>query len=225
MRMLNNDVNNISISDQYVSSGLDLAGKSSCIVSCDSFHCRSLSVVSLQCHTSLFRDVILAALLKDVSNAHNSLFAGSILECVTSWTWSYRGPSSRLGVCCRNDDVSIEVCFRSCPVSHEVVRGLFLPLDANEKGLGLFIITNYRWWFISCLRWQLLVASSLAYSTPAHIIVNGAQMALLRKGRERRGCTWLTEELVQSIWNHLKCLNVINEEMLHYHRCRQPLVQ
>ena len=84
MRMLNNDVNNISISDQYVSSGLDLAGKSSCIVSCDSFHCRSLSVVSLQCHTSLFRDVILAALLKDVSNAHNSLFAGSILECVTS---------------------------------------------------------------------------------------------------------------------------------------------
>ena len=84
MRMLNNDVNNISISDQYVSSGLDLAGKSSCIASCDSFHCRSMSVVSLPCHLSLFGGAILVALLKDDSNAHTSLFAGSSLECVTS---------------------------------------------------------------------------------------------------------------------------------------------
>ncbi len=79
--MLNNDVNNMRISDQYVSSELDLVGRSSCVVSCDSFHCRSLSVISLP---SLFSGVILLQFLKDDSNEHTSLFAGSSLECVTS---------------------------------------------------------------------------------------------------------------------------------------------
>ena len=45
----------------------------------------------------------------------------------------------RVDLECRND----RICQFS--LSHEVVRGLFLPLDANKKGLGLFIIRKgYR---------------------------------------------------------------------------------
>ena len=88
MRTLNNDVSNMSISDQYVSSGLDLVGNSSCIVSSDSFHCRSFSVEFsamklVPCPSSLFGGAILLALLKDDSNEHTSLFVCSSLESVS----------------------------------------------------------------------------------------------------------------------------------------------
>jgi len=82
--MLNTDENNISNSDQYLSSGLDSFVEYNCIVSEESLHCRSISVelsamILISCRTSLFGGggAILFASLKDNSNEHASpLFVG-----------------------------------------------------------------------------------------------------------------------------------------------------
>lgn len=146
MRMLNTDVNNMIISDQYVSSGLDLFDRSSRLMSFESLHCqwRSTSAelamifILTSRPASLSGGAMLSAILKDNNDERASLFDGlSLIIETAGCKCSYCGSARRTGVC-RGSDAKMQSWFPDdSPAS---VRGLFLPLlEINEKGLDLFI--------------------------------------------------------------------------------------